>query len=73
MRFAVDAHIGDGIEPDLRGGTRSAPIRAGDFLNVADVRLNTTLLIGARHIAGGDCKTVMARKIDVARLNTGAA
>jgi hypothetical protein len=76
MRLTVDAHIGDGVEPDLCGGldgTELAQLQAAQevLLDEADSRFHAPLLIGARDVAGRDGKTVVASKIEIAWIEQG--
>src|SRR5262245_11087421 len=71
MRLAMDANVGDGVEPDVCGGLDGAELSQLEptqevLFDVADARLHAALLISARDIAGGDCKAIVASKIDVA-------
>jgi hypothetical protein len=71
MRLTVDAHIGDGVQPDLRGGldgTELAQLEATQevLLYVANSGLHAPFLIGARDVTGRDCKAVMAGKVVIA-------
>jgi hypothetical protein len=73
LRFAVDAHVGDGIEPDLCGRVNGAEV--GQFepmqeilFDVANTRLHAPLLVAAGDIAGLDRKAVVAGKVEIARI-----
>ena len=73
LRFAVDAHVGDGVEPDLRG--RLDGVEVGQLeplqeilFDVADTQFHAPLLVAAGNIAGFDRKAVVAGKVEIARI-----
>src|SRR5262249_30597148 len=73
MRLAVDAHVGDGVEPDLGSGLDGAELGqlqpAQEVLfYVAYSRLDAALLVAAGDVAGRDGKAVVAGKVGVARV-----
>jgi len=73
LRFAVDAHIGDGIEPDLCGrvdGAEVGPLEPKQEIpfDVAHTSLHASLLVAAGDIAGLDRKAVVAGKVEIARI-----
>ena len=68
--FAVDAHIGHGVEP-LDGG-RVQGIKVGDLqarqkilFDIADAVFNPALFIALAHSTGGDAKAVMVGKVKI--------
>src|SRR5262245_38712414 len=71
MRLAVDARIGDGVEPDLRGGLDGAELAQLQstqevLLDVTNTRLHAALLIGARNVARLDRKAVVTSEVEIA-------
>src|SRR5262245_38859192 len=73
MGLAVDAHVGDGVEPDLRGRLNGAKIGELEpaqevLFDVADSRFDAPLLVAARYVAGGDGEAVVAGEVYVPRI-----
>ena len=61
LRLSVDAHVGDGVEPDLCGSLDRAEVSQLEptqeiLFDVANTGLHTALLIAAGDIAGRDGK-----------------
>src|ERR1700756_1303738 len=73
LRLAVDAYVGDGVEPELCSG-----LDGGDFgeleaveeilFDIADAGFDTALLVAAGDIAGLYGEAVVAGKIQVTRI-----
>jgi hypothetical protein len=68
--LAVDAHVGDGVEPDARSGVDGAEVSELEavqevFLDVADARLDAALLVSGRHVTGADGETGMPSVIEI--------
>ena len=73
LRFAVDAHIGDGVEPDLCCRVDRTEVGQLEpvqeiLFDVADTRLHAPLLVAAGDIASLDRKAVVAGKVEIARI-----
>jgi hypothetical protein len=73
MRLAVDAHIGDGVEPDLRGGLDGAELGQLQptqevLFDVAHTRFYAPLLVATCNVARGDRKAVVASEVEIARI-----
>jgi hypothetical protein len=73
LRFAVDAHVGDGVEPDLRCGLKRDEVGLLEpvqeiFLDVPNARFNATLFVAARDVTGCDCEAVVAGKVQITRI-----
>ena len=70
MRLAVNADVGDGVEPDLRGcldGAELGQLQPAQevLLYVAHSRLDAALLVAAGDVARRDGKAVVAGKIHI--------
>jgi hypothetical protein len=73
LRLAVDAYVGDGVEPELCSGLdggQFGELEAGEeiLFDIADAGFDTALLIAAGDIAGLDGEAVVAGKIEVTRI-----
>ena len=71
--LAVDAHVGDGIEPDLCGGLDGSELGQLEaveeiLFDVANAGFDASLLVGACNIAGFDGKAMMAGKVQISRI-----
>ena len=69
--LAVDAHIGDAIEPASRGGIHRAEVRdveSGEevLLHVSDAGLGPAFLVTGADVARGDLEAVMTGEVGVA-------
>ena len=64
LRFAVDAHVGDGVEPDLRG--RLDGVEVGQLEPMQEILFDVADAAG--NIAGFDRKAVVAGKVEIARI-----
>ena len=69
--LAVDAHVGDGVEPLAGGRIEVAEVgdfEAGEeiFLDVADAGFDAALLVPGADVARGDLEAVMAGEVGVA-------
>src|SRR5215471_4907940 len=67
LRFAMDAQVGDGIEPHLRGRLDGAEVGQFDavqevLFDVAHPRFDAPLLVAATDIAGDDRKAAVAAR-----------
>jgi len=72
-RFVVDAHVGDGVEPESCRGLNGGEFRQFQapeeiLLDVADPRFDAPLLVGAADIAGRNLEAIMTGKIDIPRI-----
>ena len=72
-RFVVDAHVGDGVEPESCRGLNGGEFRQFQapeeiLLDVADSRFDAPLLVGAADIAGRNLEAIMTGKIDIPRI-----
>jgi hypothetical protein len=73
LGLAVDAHVGDGVEPDLGGRLDRAEFAQLEppqevLFDVANPRLDPSLLVAAANIAGDNLKAVVAGKVQIARI-----
>src|ERR1700689_5958059 len=73
LRFAVDAHIGDGVEPHLCSCLNGTEVGQFDsvqeiLFDVAHSRFDAPLLIATTDIARGDRKAVVAGGVVIARI-----
>ena len=69
--LAVDAHVGDGIEPLAGGRVEVAEVgdfEAGEevFLDIADAGFDAALLVTGADVAGRDLEPVMTGEVDIA-------
>jgi hypothetical protein len=76
-RFAVEANVGDGVEPLPEGGVEGG--EAGEvqaveevLLHIADARFNPTFLVGAFDRAGHGLEAVVGGEVQVAGMELGA-
>ena len=73
MRLAMDAHIGDGVEPHLGGGVHRAEVEEVQtiqevFFDVTDAVLDAALFVTLGDVARGDVKSPMTCEIEVSRI-----
>ena len=71
MGLAVDAHVGDGVEPVAGGGVERAEVgdvESGEevFLHVADAGLDAAFLVSGADVARCDFEAVMTGEVGVA-------
>ena len=71
LRLAVDAHIGDGVEPELRRRLNRAELSQFEpaqevLFDVAHPRFHAALLVAAGHIARRDGEAVVAGEVQIA-------
>src|SRR5438034_7464450 len=69
----MDAHIGDGVEPELGGGVDCAEVEQLEAvqqirLDIANAVFDAALLVAGADVADADVKSPMACEIKIARI-----
>src|SRR5437899_5891015 len=73
MGFTVDAHIGDGVEPEACGGVDRAKVAELEpveevLFDVANGVFHAPFFMRLPHVASGNVKAVVAREIQIPRI-----
>jgi len=76
-RFAVDADVGDLVQPDSGGGIQGLEVRDVEsgqevFLGIPHPVFHASFFVSRADVAGGDGETICVCKVEIGRIEDGS-